>query len=704
MAWQWTPYTIPLIIVAIISAIAAFYISSRRHHVPGSQTGVLILLATAEWTIGYSLELASTSLSDMVFWDKAQFVGICIIPTAWLVYVLQYTGREKWLTRRTLALLSIVPVITLLLAFTNEAHDLIWARVWLDTDGLFPVKGSTFGVGLWIYMAYSYIVVLVGIFLLIQALVRSGRLYRWQASALLFAVFTALLSSVVTDIFGLGPFPCLDLTPLALCLTVPVIAWILYRLRRLDIVPVARGAVIEGMGDGILVLDAQNRVVDLNPAAQHLFGYTFSEAVGQSVEQVWPEWPDQFERPHDGTEAGKEVMLGEGDGQRTYDVSISRLADWRGRLTSQVIVLRDITGRKRAEEEIRGLAKFPSEDPNPVLRIAQDGAILYANKASLPLLNAWGCQEDQPLPDDWHKFTLDVLGSGTSEGAEVEIDDCVLSLTFAPVVDAGYVNVYGLDITERKRAEAVLKEYSERLEEMVEERTRELQDAHEQLIRREKLAVLGQMAASVSHELRNPLGTISNAAYYLKMVHTDADETTKEYLDIITQEVRNSDRIISDLLDFSRTRLPDREKVAVSDLVTQVLEKQPPPKNVTLTTHIALDLPLVYVDRHQMGQVLANLVTNAYQSMPEGGNLTISAQAQEEAVALSIADTGVGISEENIAKLFEPLFTTKTKGLGLGLMVVKMLVEANEGSIEVKSEVGKGSTFVVILPTSEEVS
>ena len=256
------------------------------------------------------------------------------------------------------------------------------------------------------------------------------------------------------------------------------------------------------------------------------------------------------------------------------------------------------------------------------------------------------------------------------------------------------------DITEQKRAEEALKEYSERLEEMVDERTKELRDAQEQLVRREKLAVLGQMSALVSHELRNPLGAISNAAYFLKITHSDADEITKEYLEIIAGEVRSADRIISDLLDFTRTRAPDRKEIGVSELMAQVLAKRPPPEGVEVTTEIAPDLPPVYVDTHQIRQVLGNLVTNAYQAMPEGGDLSIRAQVEEGVVALSVADTGMGISEENMAKLFEPLFTTKAKGLGLGLMVVKNLVEANGGSIEVESEVGKGSTFTVRLPLS----
>jgi len=266
-----------------------------------------------------------------------------------------------------------------------------------------------------------------------------------------------------------------------------------------------------------------------------------------------------------------------------------------------------------------------------------------------------------------------------------------------------------IDITERKRAEEALKEYSEHLEEMVEERTKELREAQEELVRKEKLAVLGQLAGGVGHELRNPLGVISNAIYYLQTTLLDADETTKEYLEIIRSEVHNSGKIVSDLLDFSRARPAEREAIAVSDLVAQVLEKQPPPEEVKVTTKIAPDLPPLFVDPRQIEQVLVNLVTNAYQAMPEGGRLTVKAKGEKGQAYISVSDTGCGISKENMKMLFEPLFTTKARGIGLGLAISKNLVEVNGGSIEVESpspplrtgQEGKGSTFTVILPTKE---
>jgi len=251
---------------------------------------------------------------------------------------------------------------------------------------------------------------------------------------------------------------------------------------------------------------------------------------------------------------------------------------------------------------------------------------------------------------------------------------------------------------ERQRAKEALKEYSERLEEMVEERTKELKDAQETLIRQEKLAILGELAGGVGHELRNPLGVMSNAVFYLKTILDKADEKTREYLDILSSEIRNADKIVSDLVGFSRTRLAEREKITVADLVAQALEKHPAPESVEVITSIASDLPPVFVDPRQIGQVLTNLITNAYQAMPEGGKMTINAQAEKDQVSLSITDTGSGISKENITKLFEPLFTTRARGIGLGLAVSRSLAEANGGSIEVESEEGRGSAFIVGLP------
>jgi PAS domain S-box-containing protein len=258
------------------------------------------------------------------------------------------------------------------------------------------------------------------------------------------------------------------------------------------------------------------------------------------------------------------------------------------------------------------------------------------------------------------------------------------------------------DITERKQAEEALHNYSGRLEEMVAERTRELRDTQEQLVRQEKLAVLGHLAGGVGHELRNPLAVINNAVYYLKLIQPEADEKVKEYLGLIEKETHTAEKIITDLLDFSRVKSVDREPISAAELANRVLERFPAPENVRVQLKFTTSLPKVFADPRQMDQVLGNLVVNACQAMPKGGTLTFSAVKKGGKVAIAVKDSGEGILPENMGKLFEPLFTTKPKGIGLGLAVCKKLIEANDGRIEVQSEAGKGSTFTLHLPTCEE--
>ena len=275
------------------------------------------------------------------------------------------------------------------------------------------------------------------------------------------------------------------------------------------------------------------------------------------------------------------------------------------------------------------------------------------------------------------------------------------------------------DINERKIAEQQLTEYTGRLEEMVDDRTRELRDAQEQLMRQERLALLGQVAGSIGHELRNPLGVISNAIYFLKMSQPNASEKVKEYLTIIEKEARTSDKIITDLLDFARHRSVDRESVPVADLIHEMFERFPAPLSVTVTLDIPPELPKIFVDPHNLVQILGNLTVNACQAMPKGGQLSIAcrqasissdplitepstAPSTNNWVLMTIKDSGMGIPVENMPKLFEPLFTTKTKGIGLGLAVSRKLIEANGGYIEVESEAGLGSTFTLWLPVAQD--
>ena len=234
-------------------------------------------------------------------------------------------------------------------------------------------------------------------------------------------------------------------------------------------------------------------------------------------------------------------------------------------------------------------------------------------------------------------------------------------------------------------------------------RSQQLRHTQEQLIRQERLAVLGQLAGSIGHELRNPLGVINNASYYLKMKLADADEDIRESIEMIDEETQSASKIIADLLDFGRIKASDRASVDVSELIAKVIEQNPAPENINISTTMAEDLPPVFIDGRQIMQVLTNLVMNGYQAMPEGGELSVeSGPRTAGSVRIEVSDTGTGIPPENLEKIFEPLFTTKSRGIGLGLAISKMLVEANDGRIEVESRVGEGTTFRVVLPIVRE--
>lgn len=235
------------------------------------------------------------------------------------------------------------------------------------------------------------------------------------------------------------------------------------------------------------------------------------------------------------------------------------------------------------------------------------------------------------------------------------------------------------------------------------ERTRQLLEAQSELVKKEQLAMLGQVAGSVGHELRNPLGVMSNAVYYLQTVLSDADDATREYLAIIKDEIARSERIVADLLDAVRTRPPQVESVAVAELIGTSLRHCAIPSHVTVKLDFPEALSSLRVDPHQLHQAFRNLIANGIDAMPQGGTLDIRAKAAADGryVTINVRDSGSGIAPEHLARLFQPLFTTKARGIGLGLVVAKNLIQANRGTIEVQSEPGKGSVFSVTLPAAE---
>lgn len=295
-----------------------------------------------------ALEKAAPTLAGKVLCSKFEYLGVTSVSALWLMFALGYSQQTEWLTRRNVLLLWIMPALTFVLAATNERHRLVWSNIApaSDRDGAFFVYSH--GPWFWIFAAYNYAVLLLGTLALGRALLRFPHVYRRQAEALLVALAIPWVSNAIY-LAGWSPFRGLDLTPFAFTLTGVVCAWGMFRFQLFDLVPVARDAVIESMGDGVVVLDAQDRIADINPAALRMLGVTQGSPVGQRVAAVSAAWPDVVRYLGTTTETQSEIRVG-GDPASYLDVRIAPLHDQHGHTTGRLILLRDITERKLVDE------------------------------------------------------------------------------------------------------------------------------------------------------------------------------------------------------------------------------------------------------------------------------------------------------------------------------------------------------------------
>jgi signal transduction histidine kinase len=271
-----------------------------------------------------------------------------------------------------------------------------------------------------------------------------------------------------------------------------------------------------------------------------------------------------------------------------------------------------------------------------------------------------------------------------------------------PAILLAAVLLIGLAMTALVEAVSRRRDYAV---ELVEERTAALQEslvqleqAQQAVVANERLAALGQMAATVGHELRNPLGVLTNSLYLIRRATSGtADDRLNRQLDTADREVSAATLIVSDLLEFSRPRAANPISVDVHELLAEAVSVAPPPTGIQVE-QVDGDVPPVVADRDQIRQVVLNLLTNAYEAMPEGGTVTIGSRQAADTVELFVIDTGTGMDEETRAQIFEPFFSKKIKGTGLGLAVSKRIAESHGGALSIASEEGRGSSAVLALP------
>ena len=315
-------------------------------------------------------------------------------------------------------------------------------------------------------------------------------------------------------------------------------------------------------------------------------------------------------------------------------------------------------------------------------------ALIAANTKSLPLTG--GIQ--YPFPVGAQKWLVVAESPNPLVGALAQNTPWII-LIIGAILAALVTTVVEAQSRRRDYAAALVEERTASLRQAV----AELQETQAQLVRQEKMAAMGQLASMVGHELRNPLAVIMNVLYLLEtMAGAEGSEAMARHLATAKRETSAATLIVADLLDYSAGRAPMLAPVQVADLVTEALSVVPPRAGIEVAQHVDPDVA-IDADRDQMRQVLLNLITNGYDAMPGGGILDISVRSTGDSAQITVSDTGTGMDEETRANIFTPFYTTKSRGIGLGLAVTKRMVEAHGGTISVQSTPAVGTSFTVTV-------
>jgi PAS domain S-box-containing protein len=747
MSWQSNPYILALFVATVLAAAMAVT-GLRRRSTPGAIAFVALMVGVTFWSLGYAFELGTPNLQLKIFWSKVQYLGIVSVPLVWLLFVLRYTRRDKWFTARNLALLSIIPALTLALVWTNELHHLVWNTIQLDLEGALPMFRATYGPVFFIYVGYSYLLQLFSSVLLVWTFHRSPQVYRQQMVGML----VATAAPWVGNALYISGWSMIDLTPLGLAVAGPLVAWSLYRHQLLDLLPVAREAVLEGMGDGIIVLDPQNRIVDLNPAARRIIGRP-AGAIGQPAAEVLAAWPDLLEHYRDALDAKDEIAIPSEQVVHYFDLRISALHDRRQRLSGRLISLRDISERKRAEDRQAILY----ETLRTVAEHLQPGELARAALATIAARTNWpNVALLLPNREGEHLIVQAAAGAlSAAQGWRIPVASSITGRAFRTTrtqnvpdvrADGDYVegcreirSELAIPLRRGQRTLGVLNFESKRpaafddqdrllAESLADAIALAVENARlfeESLLAREAAEAANRakstFLANVSHELRTPLNAIIG---YSELLQEEAGDLGYGDLILDLDKIRLSGSqllaIINDVLDLSKIEAGRMELYletfdlarVVQDVVATSQPLMARNDNVLLL-ELPADLGTMYADQAKVRQILMNLVGNAAK-FTQGGNVTLTIERAPAGtgdgdrdspwIRFCVADTGIGIAPAYLAQLFEPFVqadpstTRKYGGTGLGLAISRHFCQMMGGQISAESAVGEGSSFVVRLP------
>ena len=713
MSYHFLPSMSWLIASAVIAGGLAVYVWQNRK--PAGATSLAIMLfILCEWTVAYILELAGTNLETKRFWDAIKFTGVTATPVFWLAFALEYTGRKTWMNTRRLLLLFILPIITDIIIFTNPYHGLFRTSHTLASSGGYLYLSTVNGPWFWVHAAYTYTLVMIGLVLIVRALLRWPAQYRGQMIWVLLAALTPLISNIISVFQLYKTF--LDLTPFAFTVTGIGMAYALFRHRLLDLAPIARDIVIDGMNEGMIVLDGNGRIVDINLAAEQMVRlYSKLQPIGKHLIEVLTQWAPLIDKYRNVGSAQDEVTFGEGKDQRWFGLNLSMLRDENNEVLGRVILVRDITDRKLVEKKLQeNEARFRQIVENAsdlIYRADINGDISYANPAVLQILG-FEIEEvlgkhyiDLAAPEYRHKVkrmyehqyisktptTYHEFPTIAADGREIWFGQNV-QLIFDGTKVIGFQAV-ARDITAIKQAQEALR--------IARDQALEASRAKSQLI------------SKVSHELRTPLGGILGYSELIRDgTFGEVSSGQQKAVSQIIESVNYLSGMVNELLDeaqltanTSNIRNTPFSPVALLQNASSGMEVLAGKKGIKFIATADENLPNEMIgDERRIRQIMINLMGNAIKFTREGSVSIHLFCPTEEHWAIQVKDTGVGIPKEAQEYIFEPFrqvhaeITRDNRGIGLGLSITKQLVELMGGRILLESEPGKGSTFTIVLP------
>lgn len=554
----------------------------------------LMMLALAFYSIMILMELMSSSIEAKTNWSKLQYLFMPHVPPLWFLFAASYGAFDRWLSYRRSVILWAIPVGVMLLALSNEWHGLVWRDIhWVDIDSSRRVI-YVHGPAVWVLAFYSYALLLLGSGLLLLVTFRSARLYKSQRVALIVASLAPMTGNLLY-ISGLSPIEGIDLAPLLFALTGILLAWAMFRLRLLQVMPVAYDAVLEGMHEGMILIDSRRQIVDLNSSARCLLGIS-GDVIGAPAGDVLGQWPElaaltegTFEMP--GLAKAEWTQSG-----AWLEASVNPFQPWRGPNRGWLALLRDISDRKQTEEAKRRL------------------------------------------------------------------------------------------------------------------------DA--QIVHTQKLESLGLLAGGIAHDFNNMFMVI-HGNIELAMYHFTKDDPGYELLRNACDMIKQASAMAGEMVAYA-----GQGRIALSsENLTELLLSLTTMIRISIPETVCIDyqldehLPLVEVDAEQIRQMIMNLARNAAEAIEETpGSVSFSTGVVDcdegflekpylygqiskgPYVYLRVTDSGCGMEPDVLDRIFDPFYTSKFIGRGLGLAATLGIMRAHGGMIQVESQPGAGSSFTLYFP------